>query len=152
MKRLSDKASWRLYVILPIVVFALGMIVMVTISMTRKIDLVADNYYEQELKYQQQIDMKNNSSALEKVIRVESGLNSAFIICDSLHEIKGMSGEIKFYRPSDASMDFAVSFLPDAAGRQVVTHPNLNRGLWKMRLNLSANGELYAIDRSIFIE
>jgi hypothetical protein len=151
MKKMSNKASWRLFVILPIVLFAAGMIVMVTISMTRNVDLVTDNYYEQELKYQQQIDMKKNSIALDTNIMTDAVGNSVLIHAKNPYVFNGLSGEVIFYRPSDASKDFRVSFHPDGNGKQVVTHPSLTKGLWKIRLNLTGNGTLYAVDKSLFI-
>ncbi len=151
MTRLSNKASWRLFVILPIVVFALGMIVMVTISMTRKVDLVADNYYEQELKYQKQIDAKANSFEMSKSITTEAFEDGVLINSNSPELFSGKSGDITFYRPSDADKDFTIPFLLDGQGNQKVSHPKLTRGIWKIRINLQGNGQLFEIDKNVFI-
>jgi len=151
MKKISNKSSWRLFVILPIVVFALIMTLMVVISMTRKVDLVTDNYYEQELKYQQQIDLKKNSVDLNNLIKTQAEGNSVILYSDDPGTLSGKSGEIIFYRPSDAAMDFKVVFKADPNGKQIITHPALQKGLWKIRLNLSEDGINYAVDKSVFI-
>ena len=151
MKRISNKSSWRLFVILPIVIFALAMILMVVISMTRKVDLVTDNYYEQELKYQQQIDLKVNSVELNNLIKAKAEGNSVILYSEDPGALSGMSGEIIFYRPSDAAMDFKISFGADQDGKQIITHPSLQKGLWKIRLNLYDNGKSYAVEKNIFI-
>lgn len=152
MKRISDKASWRLFVILPIVIFAAGMIVMVTISMTRNVDLVAENYYERELKYQQEIDLRSNSAELSNSISVEGGQGTARIICSKPELLEGKSGEVIFYRPSDASIDFKKAFLIDNEGMQVISDAKLKRGLWKLKISLTGQGKSYAVDKSVFVE
>jgi hypothetical protein len=52
--------SWGKGIILVFVVFVLGIGVLVYRSMTKNIDLVTTNYYEKELKYQEQIDKRND--------------------------------------------------------------------------------------------
>lgn len=152
MKRISDKASWRLFVVLPIVIFAAGMIVMVTISMTRNVDLVAENYYERELKYQQEIDLKSNSADLDNSIRVEGGQGTATIICGKPELLDGKSGEVILYRPSDASIDFKSAFLIDSEGKQVIKDAKLRRGLWKLKISLTGQGKSYSVEKSVFVE
>ncbi len=138
--------------ILPIVIFAAGMIVMVTISMTRNVDLVAENYYERELKYQQEIDLRSNSAELSNSISVEGGQGTARIICSKPELLEGKSGEVIFYRPSDASIDFKKTFLIDNEGMQVISDAKLKRGLWKLKISLTGQGKSYAVDKSVFVE
>lgn len=151
MERMNNKSSWRLFVVFPIVLFALAMILMVVISMTKNVDLVADNYYEQELKYQQQIDLKKNSVELSNLLKADANGNSVIIYADDPKALSGKSGEVIFYRPSDAAKDFKVSFMPDENGKQIISHPALTKGLWKIRLNLSGSGQSFAVDKSVFI-
>lgn len=151
MKKMSNKLSWRIFVVLPIALFALAMISMAVISMSTNVELVSDNYYEQELKYQQQIDLKKNSVELSNLVKADADGNSVVIYADDPGILSGKSGEIIFYRPSDASRDFKISFMPDEFGKQIIMHQSLSKGLWKIRLNLSGSGQNYAIDKSVFI-
>lgn len=152
MKKLSNKSSWRLFVILPMIIFAAGMTLMAVISMTRDIDLVADNYYEKELKYQQQIDMQKNSVELDKVIAVQCENGTAVISTSDKKFTEGKSGEINFYRPSDASKDFKISFMPDESGKQTVSRAQLVKGLWKVKLNLSDAERSYVVEKILYME
>ncbi len=61
--------SWGKGIILVFVIFILGIGIMVYKSMTKNIDLVTSNYYEKELKYQEQIDKINNSNRLEEKLK-----------------------------------------------------------------------------------
>lgn len=152
MKKISDKLSWRIYVIAPIVIFAIAMICMVVIAMRANVDLVTENYYEQELKYQQQIDLKNNASLIADKVSFETAGEREVIMKTEGAAFDGKSGEIKFYRPSDASKDFTVVFMPDEKGIQRISHQLLGRGLWKIRLDLADSQKSYAVDKTLFME
>ena len=107
------KISWGIIVMLGFSLFAAGIIAMVSVSMTKNIDLVSDNYYEQGIKYQNQIDMKLNSAEFSDKIKTEIK-DSGLLIEYSEDLIKGnFSGEIKFYRSSDAKKDFKVNIETD---------------------------------------
>ncbi|NQW36044.1 MAG: FixH family protein [Flavobacteriales bacterium] len=68
--------------------------------------LVADDYYKDELNYQEQIDKEENANKLienVKIIKSELGLN---IVFPKEFEASKISGDIKFLRPSNVKLDF----------------------------------------------
>lgn len=131
--------------------FAAGIIAMVSVSMTKNIDLVSDNYYEQGIKYQNQIDMKLNSAEFSDKIKTEIK-DSGLLIEYSEDLIKGnFSGEIKFYRSSDAKKDFKVNIETDEKGIQLIPVMNLDKGLWKVQFSFRKDNKNYFLEKSIFI-
>lgn len=131
--------------------FAAGIIAMVSVSMTKNIDLVSDNYYEQGIKYQNQIDMKLNSAEFSDKIKTEIK-DSGLLIEYSEDLIKGnFSGEIKFYRSSDAKKDFKVNIETDEKGIQLIPVMNLDKGLWKVQFSFKKDNKNYFLEKSIFI-
>ena len=52
----TTRNLWPLGIVITFVLFFCGMASVVVIAATHREDLVSDNYYEQELKFQNQID------------------------------------------------------------------------------------------------
>ena len=145
------KISWGIIVMLGFSLFAAGIIAMVSVSMTKNIDLVSDNYYEQGIKYQNQIDMKLNSAEFSDKIKTELK-DSGLLIEYSGDLLKGnFSGEIKFYRSSDAKKDFKVNIETDEKGIQLIPVMNLDKGLWKVQFSFRKDNKNYFLEKSIFI-
>ena len=131
--------------------FAAGIIAMVSVSMTKNIDLVSDNYYEKGIKYQDQIDMNKNSAEFSDKIKTEIK-DSGLLIEYSGDLLKGnFSGEIKFYRSSDAKKDFKVNIETDEKGIQLIPVMNLDKGLWKVQFSFKKDNKNYFLEKSIFI-
>ena len=145
------KISWGIIVMLGFSLFAAGIIAMVSVSMTKNIDLVSDNYYEQGIKYQNQIDMKLNSAEFSDKIKTELK-DSGLLIEYSEDLLKGnFSGEIKFYRSSDAKKDFKVNIETGDKGIQHIPVMNLDKGLWKVQFSFKKDNKNYFLEKSIFI-
>ena len=131
--------------------FAAGIIAMVAVSMTKNVDLVSDNYYEKGIKYQDQIDMNKNSAEFSNKIKTEIK-DSGLLIEYSGDLLKGnFSGEIKFYRSSDAKKDFKVNIETDEKGIQLIPVMNLDKGLWKVQFSFKKDNKNYFLEKSIFI-
>lgn len=142
------KISWGVKIILSFVIFAAGIIVMVIVSMSRTTDLVSENYYEQEIKYQDQIDLLKNSGELNKNISLSYSDNKLIFRTDHPKKLKG---EIHFYRTSNAAKDFIIPYDADGAGEQTIPASNLEKGLWKVKLNLNDGKDKFYVEKSIFI-
>ncbi|MGB4853745.1 MAG: FixH family protein [Ignavibacteria bacterium] len=145
------KISWGIIVMLGFSLFAAGIIAMVSVSMTKNIDLVSDNYYEKGIKYQDQIDMNKNSAEFSDKIKTEIK-DSGLLIEYSEDLMKdNFSGEIKFYRSSDAKKDFKVNIETDEKGIQLIPVMNLDKGLWKVQFSFRKDNKNYFLEKSIFI-
>jgi len=142
------KMSWGIKIILSFVIFAAGIITMVAISISKSTDLVSENYYEQEIKYQDQIDLLKNSREIDKSISLTYADN--LIIINS-GGIKSLKGEMHFYRTSNAAKDFKIDFSPDENGMQTLTASNLDKGLWKVKMSLKDSSSKFFVEKSIFI-
>lgn len=68
-------------------------------------DLVTEEYYKQELAYQDEIDAQNNAKKLEKIQlkRTEEGL---LVVFPETIDYKKIKGKVSLYRPSNKHLDF----------------------------------------------
>ena len=105
-----------------------------------------------ELKYQQRIDALNNTKALEKTITY--GVSGKTIELSFPQEIisGNFSGDIYFFRPSDAGKDIKFSMKPGAGGKQVIESNQLIHGSYKMQMSWQKDGKKYFKEEVIFIQ
>jgi nitrogen fixation protein FixH len=142
------KLNWGNGIAIFFSLFVVFMLFMVYKSTTVRHDLVSENYYADELEYQDVIDAKNNfieSEADFEVKRTEIGLN--LVVSD--HVVKSFeSGKIILQRPSDQRMDVEIAW----SGESNLSIPSgkLIGGKYKLIASWRADGEQYHFEESVF--
>lgn len=146
----SQRKSGRAWIIGVAVVysaFAIGTVSMVALTMTHKVDLVSDKYYQQEVAYQSRIDAANRAKALSEPItwRIVHGTTGKIleITYPTSMTKQGLSGTITLLRPSAMGVDKTIAIAPDADGKQRVPLQGLLTGFWSLSLEWQAGGTSY---------
>ena len=130
--------------------FVLGIGVMVYTSVTKNIDLVTKNYYDEELKYQQKIDKVYNTHNLNEKVTFDVTENS--LIISYPKSTINIIGEVTFYRPSDEKKDFKLPVELNEQSKQVIATDKLQKGFWKVQVNWNTNGTDYYSEEKIIIQ
>ena len=65
------KLNWGYKILIVYLMFAAGMLTMVYLTTQENRDLVSDNYYEEELAYQEIIDQSSRTAKLSAAVEVE---------------------------------------------------------------------------------
>lgn len=124
--------NWGKAIVLVFVLFA-GFIGTMVIRMSRQtIDLVRDDYYQDEMAYQQQIDRVANARTLNPATYIQYQTGSQQVklrLPDSLQH-----GTLTLYCPADRKQDIR---LPLTSATQVITLVPMQkrqRGLWRAQL------------------
>ena len=125
--------SWGTKIAFLYLSFATMIGVMVYKSVTQSVDLVAPNYYEQELKYQDKIDGINNLRAESKAIIITQGENS--ISFNFLKEMGVPKGHILFFKPDNAASDFETEIKTDNEGVQTIETKHLTKGTYLVKID-----------------
>lgn len=128
--------------------FVIVVLASVFFAMSQKVDLVTDNYYEKELKYQEQINKSQRTKALKEKTSIEvspSGIKLKFPI---LPDKNTRNDYILLYRPSDPSKDIKLNISTDSFGFQYIPAEKISRGFWKVKLSWTSGGSEY-YDESI---
>lgn len=141
--------NWGKGIVIVFVIFGLGMAFMAYKAVTKNIDLVSKNYYEKEIKYQDQIDKINNTGGLIENLKFD---NTEAGIVITYPNMSGLKGEISFYRPSDAKKDFKIPVEYGKDNRQVISTQTLQKGLWKVQVNWNAGGVDYYTEGKIMVQ
>ena len=116
-------------------------------------DLVATDYYEQEVRYQRQIDQLQNAQSQGTGAWVAFDV-AHMCIRISLPEAGSSSsptGKIQLYRPSAMGLDCEYKLATDAQGVQVIDASNLTPGLWKARVSWKVGSQSFLIDQTIVV-
>ncbi len=143
--------NWGHKIILVFVIFAAGILTLVTRSMRTKIDMVTKDYYSEELKYQEVIEGRNNANALSAPVKVSQPEETVNISMP--HELIGQTfnGTITFYRPSDSGKDFEVPLQPDNSGNQTVERDKFVRGNYRVKIRWEMNNKPYYQEQVLHI-
>lgn len=142
------KLGWGKGIAAAYVIFVIATLIMTYIMMTKKVDLVTDNYYEKEIKYQNQINKINNSNKLKDPLQLKCADGKVVVNFPKVGEV---SGELSFYRPSDPAKDFKVQVQADKENVQVIDASNLLKGYWKVKIEWSAGGTDYYNEEQIIL-
>ncbi|PSL49365.1 FixH protein [Chitinophaga niastensis] len=143
--------NWGHKIIIVFVVFAAGLLTLVTKSMRTRIDMVTPDYYSEELKYQQVIDGKQNAGALSTPVIIAQADNTiAVTFPRELHQ-RELTGKVTFYRPSDSGKDVDLSLQPDNDGQQLISKQLLTKGQYKIKVQWTMDNKPFYQEQLINI-
>ncbi len=130
--------------------FVAFMIGLVYLCLQQKdIFLVTEDYYKEELAYQNKIDHMNNVKTLSAPVTVnytETGLTIDFPD-ESLNAI----GMIRFYRPSNANMDISIPFKLVSESSVSLPTDTYQNGLWVLKVTWEKDSKNYYLEEKITI-
>ena len=146
------KMNWGTGILIGIIIFIVISVTMTVIFMNQDVNLVTDKYYENSLKYQDEIDKQSRTNALSAEVKINFDGQVINVLFPEDYLNKSISGEIYFYRPSDPSLDFKIPLLINAEGKQIIPTERLAKGYWRLKLNWTMDGNGYYNERAITIE
>ncbi len=147
----TQKNFWPLGIILTFVVFFIGMASVVIIAATHRDHLVSDNYYEQELKFQTQIDDAARARAVGATIQYEAAVAKVIIRVPVAQLAQKFSGKVTFYRADAPKLDRESLLEPKADGTQTVELAPFAAGPWRVRVQWTADDKNYFIEEKITV-
>jgi len=144
---------WPVAIILFFVVAFIGCGTFVAFCSRHPADLVSADYYEQEVRYQGQIDRLQHVQQAASLASVVYDTNRQRITISLPPGISVPStGTIQLYRPSSMKLDRELKLASDATGLQTIDATNLQPGLWKVRVSWKTADQEYFIDQKVVIE
>ncbi|HHC78633.1 MAG TPA: cytochrome C oxidase Cbb3 [Flavobacteriia bacterium] len=112
-------------------------------------ELVSEDYYKDELYYQQEIDKVNNGNQLKDNIRIEAGKDGFVITFPKEMDVSKITGTAYFQRPSNKDLDFEQKLSPTIS-QLVIKHANLVSGKWNVKIDWKYNDKEYLLKEAIF--
>lgn len=146
------KFHWGTNVAIFYIMFVLVLVGFVVFTTFNRVDLVDENYYENEIKYQSTIDKIERSNNLAEPLKIEvAGKYVRFSYPKGISS-KDINGKITFFRPSNKKLDFVVPVVSDESGFQVVNSDNLIRGLWRVKVDWAVGDSAYYNEQVLMMD
>lgn len=105
-------------------------------------ELVSEDYYKDELHYQEEIDKLNNAKKLDQDIILTNSKTGVLIQFPEQMKDKKISGTIYFQRLSNKNLDFSETIeLNDQ--QQLIAAEKMVSGKWIVKIDWQYDKELY---------
>ncbi len=111
-------------------------------------DLVVEDYYQQELKFQSNIDKEENSKNLKTDITWKKTKGGILVEFPIELDIKQIEGSVFLYRPSNKKLDFEI---PISLSNHNLLIPDnkLLDGRWNISIDWTYKNEAYLFKKEI---
>jgi len=144
----TTRNLWPLGIFVTFGLFFAGMASVIVIAATHRDSMVNSNYYEQELKFQGQIDATARGKQSGATIVSANHVVTVTLPGASLPKLSGM---VEFYRPSAPELDRKFPLALKADGTQALDVSLFAPGLWRVRVNWNTDGQDYFLEQKITV-
>ena len=136
--------NWGYKMMLVYLTFVTMMLVFVYNSFKVNIDLVEENYYNSEIKYQTKIEEIDNVNAKNVSFKIEETKDTL----TAMFSEKNVLGSILFYKPNDAKKDFTREI---QNGSVSVSKKKMGVGKWILKSNWKHNNTDFYQEKVFFV-
>ena len=105
-------------------------------------DLVSEDYYADELKYQNDIDKLENAKTLDTNINYEKTADGLLIKFPEAFNYKDITGNMFLYRPSNKQLDFETD-ISLSNSNLLIPDNRLVDGRWNIKIDWQYKGKYY---------
>lgn len=142
--------NWGNKIALAYSLFVVFMILLVVACVKQNdIFLVSEDYYKQEIQYQDRIDDISNANKLENPVTVELNDETNILRVDLTKESVGAEGKVTFFRPSNPELDRDFPVKLSAAGVQEFPTKSLAKGLWLIKVQWQKDGKSFYKEQKV---
>ncbi|MEI7811938.1 MAG: FixH family protein [Ignavibacteria bacterium] len=129
------KINWGYKIAILYGIFIVIVLSMASFFMMHDIDLVTPGYYDNAIGYQNKIDIIKRTENLPEKIKFIQGQSDLTVRFPKNIDGKNITGEVLFFRPSNAKKDRQFPISPDADNRMIINLARFEKGFWKIQLN-----------------
>jgi nitrogen fixation protein FixH len=114
-------------------------------------DLVVEEYYDAEIKYQVQIDKIKRANNLPEQLQIKFVGNAIEFKFPLLFEPQSISGIINYYKPSNDLLDKFQEIKLNKENKMFFKTKELSTGLWKIKVDWAANDVQYYNEKIMMV-
>ena len=112
-------------------------------------ELVVEEYYKQELKFENQMIKEQNASDMTDKIIINTSAEGITITFPSDLDLTKVIGKVSLYRPSNQKLDFEVP-ISLSGPHLLIPKSNLVGGRWDIYLDWSYDGKDFLNKKTIY--
>ncbi len=139
--------SWGNKLLIAFIAFGCMIGYMVYKAVETPTNLVSDEYYKDELKFQDRIDASNNAKKLDSVQVVQNG-GTVSITLPAAMKGTSITGEAYFYSKTDPNKDKRLTLSTDSLSTSF-NKDELPRGNLLLKLSWQSGNENYYVEKQI---
>ena len=144
---------WAIGVTAVVILVPVAFVLLALIAVRSDRNLVTDDYYEKDLRYQDRIDALRRARALlvKPVIEYDASSPACTVqFPDSAHWTP-IRGSIRLYRSADRRSDREVPLQLDRQASQTLPTRSMEKGLWLVQLSWKVRDLDYYLEERVFI-
>lgn len=145
------KINWGTGIIIAFILFiSFIMYFVINMNVNKKYDhdLVTEDYYQEELLHQKEIDKVDNAKELTENVSWKKTNDGIVISFPKNLEYKNITGQVFLYRPSNKKLDSEINIsLSDHY--LLIPKTRLLDGRWNIKVDWKYNGKSYLYKESI---
>ncbi len=145
------KINWGTGIVIAFVLFiSFIMYFVINMNMNKKYvhDLVTEDYYQEELLHQNEIDKVDNAKELKENVSWKKTDNGILISFPKDLDYKNITGKVFLYRPSDKKLDSEIS-ISLSNSELLIPKTRLLDGRWNIKVDWKYDGKSYLYKESI---
>jgi hypothetical protein len=143
--------NWGHRIIIVYGVFVLGTLFMVYQSTLQKFDLVQNDYYAAELKYQEVIDASARANAIGGDLVIKNVMDSIKLELPSFFKGVKVMGKAQLYYAADKQQDQNFDFETIKASAAFKVREYTKKGYYTIKLELIKSGAKYYYEQKIYL-
>lgn len=144
---------WPATIIAYFSIIICGVVALVVHSLKNKVELVRPDYYEQEVKYQDQIErIKRTKPFLAEIAISYKEQHLQVSLPDGHTSSDDFSGSVWIYRPSNVELDQKLELRSNPTSGPYNVESDLAPGLWRVKVDWQAGGKEYFFEDSFMVE
>jgi hypothetical protein len=142
--------NWGYRITIAFALFIIFIVSMVVIASSKSADLVAEDYYSQEVNYQEIIDARNNSVEIKRQFKIKQDNNNVKLVFPESVGDK-IEGTVHFYHPQNAKNDMTSELSLSASNEQLIDKSKLLKGNYTVKIFWKEGDKNYYIEKSCFV-
>lgn len=140
--------NWGTKIAIVYISFVLFIVFMVYMAFGQQYDLVTEDYYAEEIKYQEVIDSKKRADLLEDQLTVS--IDAQQMKVKFPQKNARINGKIQCFRPSDQSKDFEV-VLNNNQGVESIPLEKFSRGKYLLKVSWEVDSLEYYQEQIVIV-
>ncbi len=145
------KINWGTGIVIAFVLFiSFIMYFVINMNLNKKYDhdLVTEDYYQEELLHQNEIDKVDNAKELKENVSWKKTDDGIIISFPKDLDYKNITGKVLLYRPSDKKLDSEIS-ISLSNSELLIPKTRLLDGRWNIKVDWKYDGKSYLYKESI---
>lgn len=144
---------WPVSLTIILTLLIVSSIIFVFFTRELSYELVTEEYYQEGLNYQDQIDRLNNTKKLERSVIIQIMENNQLLFFfPAQFPAEELNGTVEFFRPDDKNLDFKTEIQVDQGHRQVYDASQLRKGNWKVKVYWNHKSKRFYDEAKILLQ